>query len=63
MISKYARGMSVREILMHLEEHFGIDGSPELISAVTNAVLEEVAKRQSRPLDASYALVFSTRSR
>jgi putative transposase len=58
VISMYARGMSVREIRMHLEELYGIDVSPDLISAVTNAVLEEVAEWQSRPLDACYPLVF-----
>ncbi|BCG97455.1 putative transposase for insertion sequence element ISRM3-like protein [Mesorhizobium sp. 131-2-1] len=58
IISMYARGMTVREIRGHLEELYGIDVSPDLISAVTDAVLEEVAERQSRPLDAVYPLVF-----
>jgi hypothetical protein len=51
IISMYARGMSVREIRGHLEELYGIDVSPDLISAITDAVLEEVAEWQSRPLD------------
>ncbi|MEI9426105.1 transposase, partial [Mesorhizobium sp. Cs1299R1N1] len=38
IISMYARGMSVREIRGHLEELYGIDVSPDLISAVTDAV-------------------------
>jgi putative transposase len=54
----YARGMSVREIRGHLEELYGIDVSPDLISAVTDAVLEEIAEWQNRPLDPCYALVF-----
>lgn len=58
VVSMYARGMSVREIRMHPEEIYGIDVSPDLISAVTNAVLEEVAEWQNRPLDACYPLVF-----
>jgi putative transposase len=58
IISMYARGMTVREIRGHLEELYGIDVSPDLISAVTDAVLEEVADWQNRPLDASYLLVF-----
>ena len=58
IISMYARGMSVREIRGHLEELYGIDVSPDLISAVTDAVLEEVAEWQNRPLDAVYPLVF-----
>ena len=58
IISMYARGMSVREIRGHLEELYGIDVSPDLISAITDAVLEEVAEWQSRPLDICYPLVF-----
>jgi putative transposase len=58
IISMYARGMTVREIRGHLEELYGVDVSPDLISAVTDAVLDEVAEWQNRPLDASYPLVF-----
>ncbi|ESZ12141.1 transposase ISRM3 [Mesorhizobium sp. L48C026A00] len=58
IISMYARGMTVREIRGHLEELYGIDVSPDLISAVTDAVLEEVAEWQNRPLDACFPLVF-----
>ena len=58
IISMYARGMSVREIRGHLEELYGVDVSPDLISAVTDAVLEEVAEWQGRPLEACYPLVF-----
>jgi putative transposase len=58
IISMYARGMTVREIRGHLEELYGIEVSPDLISAVTDAVLETVAEWQNRPLDACYALVF-----
>jgi putative transposase len=58
IISMYARGMTVREIRGHLEELYGIEVSPDLISAVTDAVLDEVAEWQNRPLDASYPLVF-----
>ena len=54
----YARGMTVREIRGHLEELYGIDVSPDLISAVTDAVLDEVAEWQNRPLDICYPLVF-----
>ncbi|MGA8041786.1 MAG: IS256 family transposase [Terracidiphilus sp.] len=58
IISMYARGLSVREIQGHLRELYGIEASPQLISTVTDAVLEEVGRWQSRPLDALYALVF-----
>jgi putative transposase len=58
IISMYARGMTVREIRGHLEELYGIDVSPDLISTVTDAVLEAVTEWQGRPLDACYPLVF-----
>src|SRR4051812_6760950 len=54
----YARGMSTREIVGHLRELYGVEVSPDLISAVTDAVLEEVAAWQARPLEAIYPLVF-----
>lgn len=58
IISMYARGMSTREIVGHLRELYGVDVSPDLISAVTDAVLDEVAIWQARPLEATYPLVF-----
>jgi putative transposase len=58
IISMYARGMSVRDIQGHLRELYGIEASPQLISTVTDAVLEEVSRWQARPLDALYAIVF-----
>lgn len=54
IISMYARGMSTREIAGHLRDLYGIEVSPDLISAVTDAVLEEIATWQSRPLEAVY---------
>src|SRR6185312_15427604 len=58
IISMYARGMSTREIVGHLRDLYGIEVSPDLISAVTDAVLEEVADWQARPLESVYPLVF-----
>lgn len=58
IVSMDARGMTVREIRGHLEELYGIDVSPDLISAVTDAVLEQVADWQNRPLEICYPLVF-----
>ena len=52
IISMYGRGMSVREIQGHLRDLYGIDVSPDLVSAVTDAVLEEIAEWQNRPLGA-----------
>ena len=50
--------MSTREIAGHLRELYGIDVSPDLVSAVTDAVLDEVATWQARPLESVYPLVF-----
>ena len=58
IVSMYARGMSTREITGHLRELYGIDVSPDLISTVTDAVIEEVTAWQARPLDPAYPLVF-----
>jgi putative transposase len=58
IVSMYARGMSVREIQGHLLELYGLEVSPDLISTVTDAVLETVAEWQNRPLEAIYPLVF-----
>ena len=63
IISMYARGMSVREIVGHLRDLYGVDVSPDLISAVTDAVLDEVAAWQGRPLEPVYPLVFFDGSR
>lgn len=58
IIALYARGMSTREIAEHIGELYGAEISPDLVSAVTDSVLEEVAAWQSRGLDATYAIVF-----
>ena len=58
IVSLYARGMTVREIRGHLEELYGVEVSPDLISRVTDAVLEEVREWQNRPLDPIYPVVF-----
>ena len=58
IISMYARGMTVREIRGHLDEIYGVDVSPELISAVTDDILDEVAEWQNRPLESLSPLVF-----
>ena len=50
--------MSVRDIQGHLFDLYGLDVSPDLVSTVTEAVLETVAEWQNRPLEASYPLVF-----
>jgi len=58
IISMYARGMTVREIQGHLEEIYGVEVSPDLISDVTDAVLEEIKEWQSRPLEDIYPIMY-----
>jgi putative transposase len=52
IIALYARGMTTRDIRAHLREMYDVEVSPDLISRVTDAVAEELAEWQSRPLDA-----------
>ena len=54
----YARGMSNREIVGHLQDLYGVEVSPDLISRVSDAVLDEVKEWRSRALDAVYPIVF-----
>lgn len=58
VISMYARGMTVREIQGHLLEIYGVEVSPELISTITDEVIEEVSEWQGRPLEAMYPIVY-----
>jgi putative transposase len=58
IISLYARGMTTRDIQTHLEEMYGVEVSPTLVSQVTEAVTEEVRLWQNRPLDDIYPIVY-----
>jgi putative transposase len=58
IISLYARGLSTREIQQHLEEIYGVEVSPGLISSVTDEVLDEVKTWQNRQLDAVYPIMY-----
>jgi putative transposase len=58
IVSMYARGMSVRDIQAHLQEIYGVEVSPDLISKVTDAVVDEMRAWQTRPLEAVYLVVY-----
>ena len=58
IVALYARGMTTRDIRAHLREMYGVEVSPDLISRVTDAVVEELAEWQGRPLDRVYPVVF-----
>jgi putative transposase len=58
IIAMYARGMTVREIQGFLLEAYATEVSPEFISQVTDAVMEEIQAWQSRPLEPMYPVIF-----
>ncbi len=58
ILSLYARGMTTREIQGHLQEMYGVEVSPALISDITDGVLDEVKAWQNRPLEAIYGVVY-----
>ena len=58
IISLYSRGMTTRDIQAHLNEIYGVDVSPELISKVTDAVHEDVRSWRNRTLDSIYPIVY-----
>jgi putative transposase len=57
IVAMYSRGMTVREIQGLLEEEYGVEVSRDLISTVTEEVMDEVREWQSRPLEPRYAVV------
>src|SRR6516164_8664110 len=58
IIALYARGMTTRDIRAHLREMYDVEVSPDLISRVTDGVVEELQEWQARPLDRIYPVVF-----
>jgi len=58
VLALYAHGLTTREIQGHLEELYGTEVSPSLISTITDAVLEDVRLWQSRPLEAVYPMLY-----
>jgi putative transposase len=58
ILALYARGLSVRDIKAYLEDLYGTEVSPELISRVTEAVREDILAWQSRPIERVYAVIW-----
>ncbi|ATQ84211.1 hypothetical protein MOTT16_09665 (plasmid) [Moraxella osloensis] len=58
VISLYSRGMSTRDIQVHLKEIYGVDVSSAFISTVTDSVVDEVKQWQQRPLEPTYLVVY-----
>ncbi|MED1802937.1 IS256 family transposase [Brevibacillus porteri] len=58
VISMYAKGMTTRDIQDHLNQLYGIEISPTMISTITNKLLPLIKEWQNRPLQEVYAVVF-----
>ena len=58
ILSLYSRGLSTREIKAHIEEIYGVEVSPALVSTVTDNVSELVREWQTRPLESVYPMVY-----
>ena len=58
VLSLYAKGMSLSDIKLQLQELYGADISESLISKITDDIIDDVKLWQSRPLEAIYAIVF-----
>jgi len=58
VIALYARGMTVRDVQAHLKEIYSVDVSPDLISTINDAVLDELREWQNRPLDSVYPVIY-----
>ena len=58
ILALYSRGLSTRDIEAHLEEIYGVRVGRDLISRVTDAVMEDARAWQTRPLDDVYPVVF-----
>jgi putative transposase len=58
ILSLYSRGMTTRDIEAHLREVYGVNASRELISNVTDVVVDEIKAWQSRPLDEVYPILY-----
>ena len=58
ILALYAKGVSVRDIQAHLNQLYGVDVSPTLISNVTNRIMPVIKEWQSRPLQKAYAVLF-----
>jgi len=58
ILSLYSRGMTTRDIEAHLREVYGVDASRELISNITDVVVDEIKAWQSRPLDEVYPILY-----
>ena len=58
ILSLYTKGMSVRDIQLHLDDLYGYELSTQTISNITEKIIEKANEWQSRPLDSIYPIIF-----
>jgi transposase-like protein len=58
IISLYSKGMSVRDIQLHLDDLYGYELSEQTISNITEAIIDKAREWQNRPLEAIYPIIF-----
>ncbi len=58
ILALYSKGMSTRDIESHMNDIYGVDVSPSLVSKVTDKILPQIVEWQSRPLDRVYPIVY-----
>jgi len=58
ILSLYTKGMSVRDIQLHLDDLYGYELSTQTISNITEKVIEKANEWQNRPLDKIFPIIF-----
>jgi putative transposase len=58
IISMYAKGMTTRDIQSHIQDLYNYEISPEMVSSITDRILERAKEWQSQPLEPIYAIVY-----
>ena len=58
ILSLYSKGMSVRDIQLHLDDLYGYELSTQTISNITQKIMEQAEDWQNRPLDKIYPIIF-----
>ena len=58
IISMYAKGMSTRDISEHVKDIYGLSMSADMVSKITNSIIEQAKEWQARPLDEVYPFIF-----
>jgi transposase-like protein len=58
IISMYAKGMTTRDIQSHVQELYGLEISPALVSQITDKIIDLAKQWHNRPLEKLYPIVF-----